>query len=229
MAAGGSIYVAGSEDTDGALTAKIWKDGEETHAYSVSPATSQARAVAVSGSDVYAAGSLQSGLEKQLAVVWKNDKAHFTLTDGQTDAGAIALCADGRTLYTAGYVGTQAVVWKDADVLYTLTDGSSSAEATAVCRSGSALYAAGYTVDGFENEGVVWKNGRELYDLSDGPAQGSLPYAIAAYGDDVFSAGTLFGTSRTAVVWHGEEILHTLTDGTGHGEAYSMSVVPLYR
>lgn len=61
------------------------------------------------------------------------------------------------------------------------------------------------------------------------PAQGSLPYAIAAYGDDVFSAGTLFGTSRTAVVWHGEEILHTLTDGTGHGKAYSMSVVPLYR
>lgn len=77
-------------------------------------------------------------------MVWKNDKAHFTLTDGQTDAGAIALCADGRTLYTAGYVGTQAVVWKDADLLYTLTDGSSSAEATAVCRSGSALYAAGY-------------------------------------------------------------------------------------
>lgn len=148
-------------------------------------------------------------------MVWKNDKAHFTLTGRQADAGAIALCADGRTLYTAGYVGTQAVVWKDADLLYTLTDGSSSAEATAVCRSGSALYAAGYQVDGFENEGVVWKNGRELYDLSDGSAQGSLPYAIAVYGDDVFSAGTLFGTSRTAVVWHGEEILHTLTDGTG--------------
>ena len=162
--------------------------------------------MAVSGSDVYAAGSLRSGLGKQLAVVWKNDKAHFTLSDGQTDAGATALCLDGRTLYTAGYAGTQAVVWKD----------------------GSVLYAAGYVIDGFENEGVVWKNGRELYDLSDGSGEGSMPYAIAVYGDDVFSAGTLFGTSRTAAVWHGEKILHTLTDGTGHGEVYSMFVVPLY-
>ena len=68
----------------------------------------------------------------------------------------------------------------------------------------------------------------ELYDLSDGSGEGSMPYAIAVYGDDVFSAGTLFGTSRTAAVWHGEKILHTLTDGTGHGEVYSMFVVPLY-
>ena len=161
-AADGSLYVAGSEDVNGALTAKIWKDGAEAYAYSVSPAVSQAKAVAVAGSDVYAAGSLRSGLGKQLAVVWKNDKAHFTLSDGQTDDGATALCLDGRTLYTAGYAGTQAVVWKDGSVLYTLTDGSSSAQATAVCRSGSALYAAGYVIDGFENEGVVWKNGREL-------------------------------------------------------------------
>jgi len=77
-------------------------------------------------------------------VVWKNDKAHFTLTDGQTDAGAIALCADGRTLYTAGYVGTQAVVWKDADLLYTLTDGSSSAEATAAFGGDGASIAQRY-------------------------------------------------------------------------------------
>ena len=224
----GSLYVAGSEDENGALTAKIWKDGTEVYAYSVSPAVSQAKAVAVAGSDVYAAGSLRSGLGKQLAVVWKNDKAHFTLSDGQTDAGATALCLDGRTFYTAGYAGTQAIVWKDGSVFYTLTDGSSSAQATAVCRSGSALYAAGYVIDGFENEGVVWKNGRELYDLSDGSGEGSIPYAIAVYGDDVFSAGTLFGTSRTAAVWHGEKILHTLTDGTGHGEVYSMFVVPLY-
>ena len=61
-----------------------------------------------------------------------------------------------------------------------------------------------------------------------GSGEGSIPYAIAVYGDDVFSAGTLFGTSRTAAVWHGEKILHTLTDGTGHGEVYSMFVVPLY-
>ena len=69
-----------------------------------------------------AASEADSG--KQLAVVWKNDKAHFTLSDGQTDAGATALCLDGRTFYTAGYAGTQAIVWKDGSVFYTLTDGS---------------------------------------------------------------------------------------------------------
>lgn len=66
------------------MTAKIWKDGDALYAYSVSPAVSQARSVCVSGGDVYAAGSLQSGLTKPLAVVWKNDKAHYTLSDGET-------------------------------------------------------------------------------------------------------------------------------------------------
>lgn len=64
---------------------------------------SQARSVCVSGGDVYAAGSLQSGLTKPLAVVWKNDKAHYTLSDGETPAGVNALCLSGRTLYAAGH------------------------------------------------------------------------------------------------------------------------------
>ncbi|MFR8224601.1 MAG: hypothetical protein ACLU9X_08705 [Alistipes shahii] len=83
FAANGSLYAAGSEESGGALTAKIWKDGDALYAYSVSPAVSQARSVCVSGGDVYAAGSLQSGLTKPLAVVWKNDKAHYTLSDGR--------------------------------------------------------------------------------------------------------------------------------------------------
>lgn len=36
----------GSEEDGGALTAKVWKDGTELYAYSVSPATSQAKAIA---------------------------------------------------------------------------------------------------------------------------------------------------------------------------------------
>ena len=159
---------------------------------------SQARSVAVSGGDVYAAGSLQSGFTKPLAVVWKNDKAHYTLSDGETAAGVNALCLSGRTLYTAGHSGGAAVVWKDRELLYALTDGSSYAEATAVCRFGNTLYTAGYYTDGF-----------------------------VCY-DDIFTAGTIFGTTRTAVVWHGDEIRYTLSDGTGHSEAYSMCVVPLY-
>ena len=200
------------------------------HAYSVSPAVSQARSVVVSGSDVYAAGSLQSGFTKPLAVVWKNDKAHYTLTDGESEAGVTALCLSGRTIYAAGHSGNSATVWKDKDLLYTLTDGSSYAEAMAVCRFENTLYTAGYytDTDDFEEEGVVWKNGQELFDLSDGSGSGSMPYSIAAWYDDVFTAGTLFGTTRTAVVWHGNDIRYTLSDGTGHSEAYSMYVVPLY-
>lgn len=186
------------------------------------------RSVCVSGGDVYAAGSLQSGLTKPLAVVWKNDKAHYTLSDGETPAGVNALCLSGRTLYAAGHSGGAAAVWKDKELLYTLTDGSSYAEATAVCRFGHTLYTAGYHTDGFEEEGVVWKEGQELFDLSDGPGSGSMPYSVAVCYDDIFTAGTIFGTTRTAVVWHGDEIRYTLSDGTGHSEAYSMYVVPLY-
>ena len=194
----------------------------------MSPATSQAKAIAATGSDLFAAGSLSSGTSEPTAQIWKNDKAHFTLSDGKSAAGANALCHDGRALYAAGSGGSKALVWRDGDLLYTLTDGSSYAEATALFRTGNSLYAAGYYMDGFKEEGVVWKNGQELFDLSDGQASGCQPYAIAVYGGDIFTAGTLFGTTRTAVVWHGEDIRYTLTDGSGHGEAYSMYVVPRY-
>ena len=167
-------------------------------------------------------------VEFDLYVVWKNDKAHYTLSDGETPAGVNALCLSGRTLYAAGHSGGAAAVWKDKELLYTLTDGSSYAEATAVCRFGHTLYTAGYHTDGFEEEGVVWKEGQELFDLSDDPGSGSMPYSVAVCYDDIFTAGTIFGTTRTAVVWHGDEIRYTLSDGTGHSEAYSMYVVPLY-
>ena len=112
-------------------------------------------------------------------MVWKNDKAHYTLSDEETPAGENALCLSGRTLYAAGHSGGAAAVWKDKELLYTLTDGSSYAEATAVCRFGHTLYTAGYHTDGFEEEGVVWKEGQELFDLSDGPGSGSMPYSVA--------------------------------------------------
>ena len=132
----------------------------------MSPATSQAKAIAATGSDLFAAGSLSSGTSEPTAQIWKNDKAHFTLSDGKSAAGANALCHDGRALYAAGSGGSKALVWRDGDLLYTLTDGSSYAEATALFRTGNSLYAAGYYMDGFEEEGVVWKNGQEFFDLS---------------------------------------------------------------
>ena len=55
-------------------------------------------------------------------------------SDGQADAGATALCLDGRS--QAGYAGLQAVVWKDGSVLYADRQ-QLSAQATAVCRSGA--------------------------------------------------------------------------------------------
>ena len=94
--------------------------------------------------------------------------------------------------------------------------------------SGYDIYTAGYKTPSGKSVATVWKNGQELFDLSDGQASGCQPYAIAVYGGDIFTAGTLFGTTRTAVVWHGEDIRYTLTDGSGHGEAYSMYVVPRY-
>lgn len=228
FAAEGSVFAAGSGQSGSALTAKVWKDGEELYAYSVSPATSQAKSVVVSGGDVYAAGTLSSGLTEPLAVVWKNDKAHFTLSDGQSAAGANVLCPSGRTLYTAGHLGGRAVVWRDGGLLYTLTDGSSYAEATSLCLSKNTIYTAGYYTDGFEEEGIVWENGQELFDLSDGSGSGCLPYSIAVAGSDIYTAGTLFGSTRTAVVWQGDEILRKLGSGPGHSEAYSLFLVPRY-
>ena len=48
-------------------------------------------------------------------------------------------------------------------------------------------------------------------------------------GYDIYTAGYKTPSGKSvATVWKNGSELYALTDGTGHGEVYSMFVVPLY-
>lgn len=223
----GSVYTAGSEEDGGALTAKVWKDGTELYAYSVSPATSQAKAIAATGSNLFAAGSLSSGTSEPTAQIWKTTRRTSRSATANPLPGPMrSATTDGPSTPPAAaaakpsYGGTATCSTRSPTAVPTPKRPPCSAPETA-CTPQATTWTA--------SRKRAWSGKRAgIFDLSDGQASGCQPYAIAVYGGDIFTAGTLFGTTRTAVVWHGEDIRYTLTDGSGHGEAYSMYVVPRY-
>ena len=217
FAANGSLYTAGSEGERRSLDGEKLKDGDALYAYSVSLAVSQARSVRVSGGDVYAAGSSQSGLTKPLAVVWKTTRRTTRSPTGRPRR------SERASAFRAGTPTPQATQAAPQRL-----EGQGAAlhpdRRQFLCRSHrrlpvrTHLYTTGYHTDGFEEEGVVWKEGQGAGPTSPTvPGSGSMPYSVAVCYDDIFTAGTIFGTTRTAVVWHGDEIrIPTLSDGTGH-------------
>ena len=72
--------------------------------------------------DIYVAGT-----DNNAAVVWKNGRTLYTLTDGKRYAGAYSVFVSDGVVYTAGveYNGTKDVakVWRNGTVLHSLTDG----------------------------------------------------------------------------------------------------------
>ncbi len=146
-----TVYVVGSEKR-GTLhdVATVWKDGVAT------PLTDGSRyawalSVAISGSDVYVAGTEYAGTAGlRIAMVWKNG-VPTPLTDGSKDARALSVTISGRDVYVAGaeFGGTApplhlAIVWKNGvPAALPLTDVADDASAESVAVSGDDIYVAG--------------------------------------------------------------------------------------
>jgi hypothetical protein len=109
------VYVAGWQNTSAAgndFVATYWKNG---NAVLLSQLPSTANSIAVSGNDVYVAGSVE-GSQHGIAVYWKNG-TQIDLTDGSSEASANSIFVQGTDVYVTGNVlgsnSSAATYWKN--------------------------------------------------------------------------------------------------------------------
>src|SRR5690606_6716078 len=85
--------------------------------------------ITVQVGEFYVCGDGGDGTTTDLvAVVWKNGKRLYKLTEGTTNSAALAIDVGGKDVYTAGYENNSkgkpvVKVCKNDKLLYALTDG----------------------------------------------------------------------------------------------------------
>jgi hypothetical protein len=222
------IYVAGVEGT-----AKVWKNGVATN-LSNAVDSSDAVSVFVSGSDVYAAGSVGN-----IAKVWKNGTA-TNLTNGVNTFGeASAVFVVGNDVYVVGTLrsGTSnistAILWKNG-IATNLSSGTNPTSASSVFVSGSDVYVVGLEtvnviISGtsyFYEIAKLWKNGIGT-NLTNGINRTGQAYSVFVSGSDVYVVGTskdsAANTRTQATLWK-NGIPTYLTNGNNFAEATSVFV-----
>ncbi len=212
-----TIYIAGyvvatPTSQSGFVTdAAVWKlaSGSTTATATTlaSPSSlinSQANGVAVSGSDVYVAGTAfnSSYNDEDYAVLWVNGTATLLAPpSGMAYSSANAIAVSGSNVYVAGtawnsnsssYQYEYAVLWVNGTAtLLAPPSGMAYSLANAITVSGSNVYVAGtawvYNSDG---SAVVWANGTATTLSSpSGLAGGYNATGIAVSGGNVYVSG----------------------------------------
>jgi hypothetical protein len=195
------VYVAGYEN----YSAIIEKNGTRILTSALGNtfnASTGARSIFVSGSDVYAAGYATGGSETKV-VLWKNGTPSYLEVANSYSNGwdpviyANSVFVSGSNVYVAGTGFYSAKIWKNT-IATTLTPTNSSGSANAVYVSGSDVYVVG----GNDGEAVIWKNGVMSYLPNQN--QGSEAKSVFVSGGNVYVAGYINNVSTgkdMAVVW----------------------------
>jgi len=217
-----TIYIAGfaistaSSASNVVNLAELWQltSGSPTAtatALSMPPGmtSSQANAIAVSGSDVYVAGTA-SNSTSQTAIYWLNGAA-TVLPSGMTNSQANTIAVSVGNVYVAGFeynsAGSgNAVLWVNGSAT-TLSppSGMANSYAAAIAVSGSNVYVVGTAWNNSnDNTAVYWLNGRATTLAMPSGLSGSY-YAdgIEVSGGDVYVSGYTnpnAGTD-TAIFW----------------------------
>jgi hypothetical protein len=199
------VYSAGYEYNNNAVSvAKVWKNGVETVLSSgFSTEQGWARAVYVSGTDVYVVGYEFNGLI-HTAKLWKNGTS-TSLTNGNYEAQAWAISVSGTDVYAGGYEKNAAgkkvaKIWKNG-VQISITDGTNDAQVYGIFIYGADVYAVGFeTISGISTA-KLWKNGIG----STLPVAGTntTAYAVFVSGTNVYVAGNeiIAGGYSKAILW----------------------------
>jgi tRNA A-37 threonylcarbamoyl transferase component Bud32 len=205
----GDVYAGGYEMRVGSkkLYPLVWINGRPALRWSWNLISDysggEVLSLYASGQDVYAGG--YSG---KAAVVWKNGKVFFCLTDGERNARVQSLFISYGNLYAGGWENDRtgkclATVWKNGRLLHRLTKGDREALVTSIFVYDGDVYAGGRE-DSAQGRMVatVWKNGGVLYRLSDGGTDARV-FTLFVFGGDVYAGGAEYdarGCSR-GVVW----------------------------
>lgn len=203
VVSGSDVYVAGSDQVNGSRSLpKLWKNGAIVP---VSLSTGNISnglpvvlgilyAVAVSGTDVYLAGSQSPFSGNQVVTYWKNG-VPIPLSDGTTVGEATGLFLSGSDVYVSGYVqGTgQRTYWKNGTAV-PITVPSNS---TSFVGRGIYVSPAGdvYECGEYQNLAKFWKNGvmTDLSTTTAGNSNFESAFSITGTGTDVYIAGNAIG------------------------------------
>jgi len=227
---GAAVYLAGSYNDEGTVTACYWKDGErKTLALPSGTNYSSASGIAVCANEVGEGGSVYiTGYYRVsddfTACYWEDEvrkNLDLPIGAGESYTDAIAVCAnevgEGGSVYIAGHyttdggLNTIGCYWKDGQrtdlVLPSGTNGIYAISAIAV--SGDVVYIAGsYRNENWQTRACYWKNGQitsldEYYSTS----------AIALSGDSVYVAGYVAEMYYSAAYYWKDTVKKALPSG----------------
>jgi hypothetical protein len=218
-----TVYIAGiaistaSTASDTVTLAERWQlvSGSPTATATALPmpssmTSSQANAIAVSGSDVYVAG-YASNITSRTAVYWLNNGAATTLPSSMTSSQANAIAVSGGNVYVAGYEENSAgnltaVLWVNgAATTLSPPSGMAYSDAGAIAVSGSNVYVVGvaWNTDNDESA-VLWVNGAAtLLPMPSGLTGDYYAQGVAVSGGNVYVSGYTDSSAgnETAIYW----------------------------
>ncbi|HEY0678963.1 MAG TPA: IPT/TIG domain-containing protein [Chitinophagaceae bacterium] len=189
-----NVYVGGYThySVSPGFQAAYWKNGQKTILTSPDSA-GEVRALALSGSDLYAGGS-----ENYKPVYWKNGVRYSLPTAGGGASRLNALAIDGNDVYAAGVEPGPAnevhsVYWKNG--IRTVLGKNSPVDmgATSIAVNNNDVYVCATD----SGAAVYWKNGVRV-ELDKFPGEIVRATAVAIAGNDIYVVG-IYG--RDAVVW----------------------------
>jgi len=184
---GGDLYVGGGENSHPVY----WKNGVKHVFATTKPGYARVNALAVNGTDVYAAG--YEADNEGRSVYWKNGIETILGVQSEVDGGAMSIALSGSDVYVCATDSGNAVYWKNG-VRVTLAKfaNQTAANANAIAINGNSVYVAG----AYLNDAVYWKDGtriplpkRSLY---------ATASAITFYQSDVYIGGQ---DGDTPVYW----------------------------
>ena len=215
-----------------------WKNGSPN----LLPMATGISSVAVSGGDVYFAGSIVSGNKFQAtgplgpgstAAYWKNGAMPDTLAYPDTylnaySSAAVGIAVSGTNVYATGATGIyQPEFWQNGTPTI-LAETNNHSVAYGIATNGTDVYVVG--VNGNYYNATYWKN-NEPVPLSVGTLSmtNSFATAIAANGNDVYVAGQVkhAADQEYASYYWKNGVSTELSAGSGHG-AYvkSLAIAP---
>ncbi|MCL1893940.1 MAG: hypothetical protein FWG02_06885 [Holophagaceae bacterium] len=171
---GKDIYSAGSvPQYFGGSIATVWKNDQILYSRTRVNQTSGVNSLFVSEKNIFGRRNVYyvgNGMESDSgrsagseAMVWKNGKLLYVLTDGKKIGIAGSVFVAGDDLYVAGKDVNYAMLWKNGEPIR-LSDGGASGSANSVFVSGKDVYVGGND----SNTAMVWKNGTVFQRLSSG-------------------------------------------------------------